>query len=87
MSLSLSTDGLHVVINDSLNGGFSMNNLKNGEMVRRFDNGTACVTSPVSFIHDGRALMTAESNGVVQLWDVQDGIVFGSLEHCPGCEP
>ena len=61
-----------------------MYNLRNGELVRRFKNGDDTVENvilPVSFIHNGKALMTGSLDGLVRLWDTEDGSLFGSLEH------
>ena len=66
-----------------------MYGLKNGELVRQFDHGNGYVENVVAhaaFIHGGRAMMTASSSGSVSLWDVEDAVVFNSLEHCYGSE-
>ena len=83
-SLSLSPDAQYAVVNDSSMGGFSMYSLRNGELVRRFknDDDTAeNVILPVSFIHNGKALMTGGLDGLVRLWDTENGVLFSSLEH------
>ncbi len=61
-----------------------MHNLKNGELVRWFDSGAKQVGTavlPSAFIHKGKALLTATTDGSVHLWDVQDGFIFSSLHH------
>lgn len=65
-------------------GRFSMHSLKNGELVRRFDSKVHQVGSavlPSAFIHKGKALLTATTDGSVHLWDVQEGFIFSSLHH------
>ncbi len=81
--MSLSRDVKHVVVSDA-SGGFSLHSLKTGELVRQFDIDVQRrydIVLPSSFIHEGRVLMTPSVDGSVYLWDVEDGYIFGSLEH------
>ena len=88
VSLTLSPDACHAVVNNS-SGGFSMYSLRDGELVHLFHNENDRAKNavlPASFVHKGRALMTASSNGNISIWDVGTGIIIDTLEHRHDCK-